>query len=131
MLKTLLAALETYGRWLERRRQAKRGQTEAQTRAVQSVLQAASDTRSYLYDLRQGGSQDRSRETDLARRWADAAVDVRTVDRRLSSLAVSSSVGWADPDIGDDAMYGRVEDQLELIQRQCEWLLEHPDGSGR
>ena len=129
MLKTLLDALDTYARWLERRRQAKRRQTEAQTKAVRSVLQAASDTRAYLYDLRRGGTQDRGREADLARRWAAAAVDVRTVDRRLSSLAVSSSLGWADPDIREDAEYGRVEDQLELIQRQCEWLLDHPGGS--
>jgi hypothetical protein len=47
----------------------------------------------------------------------------------LSSLAVSSSLGWADPDIRDDAVYGRIEDQLQLIQRQCEWILEHPAGT--
>lgn len=124
MLRTLLDALETYGRWLERRRQAKQGQTEAQTRAVRSVLLAVSVTRSYLYDLRKGEPQDRSREEELSKRWADAAVDVRSVDQRLSRIAVLSSLGWADPDLRGDSEYGRVEDQLELIQRQCEWLLE-------
>lgn len=128
MLKTLLDALDTYGRWLERRRQARQGQTEAQTQAVRAVLQAASSTRAYLYDQRLGEPRDRSREEELSRRWADAAVDVMAVDRRLSSLAVSSSVGWADPEIRDEATYGRIEDQLELIQRQCEWLLGHPRG---
>jgi len=123
MLKTLLVALETYGKWLERRRQAKQGQTEAQTRAVRSVLLAVSATRAYLYDQRQGQPRDRSREEELSKRWADAAVDVQSVDRRLSSIAVVSSLGWADPDLQGDSEYGRIEDQLELIQRQCEWLL--------
>lgn len=128
MLKTILDALETYGRWLDRRRQAKQGQTEAQTRAVRSVLLAVSATRAYLYDQRKGQPGDRSREEELSKRWADAAVDVRTVDQRLSSLAVSSSLGWADPDIREDSEFERVGDQLELIQRQCEWLLEHLEG---
>ncbi len=124
MLKTLLDALDTYGRWLERRRQAKQGQSEAQTRAIRSVLLAVSSTRAYLYDLRQGKRQDRSREKELSRLWTDAAIDVRSVDQRLSSIAVVSSLGWADPDLQDDSKHGRIEDQLELIQRQCEWLLE-------
>jgi hypothetical protein len=124
MLKTLLDALETYGRWLERRRQAKRGQTEAQTLAVRSVLVAVAATRAYLYDLRAGKKQDRKREEDLSQRWANAAIDVRSVDRRLSSSAVLSSLGWADPGLLEDRRYGRIEEQLKLIQRQCEWLLE-------
>jgi len=124
MLKTLLDALDTYGRWLERRRQAKQGQSEAQTRAIRSVLLAVSSTRAYLYDLRQGERQDRSREKELSRLWTDAAIDVRSVDQRLSSIAVVSSLGWADPDLQGDSKHGRIEDQLELIQRQCEWLLE-------
>jgi hypothetical protein len=124
MLKTLLDALDTYGRWLERRRQAKQGQSEAQTKAVRSVLLAVSSTRAYLYDLRQGERQDRSREKELSRLWTDAAIDVRSVDQRLSSIAVVSSLGWADPDLQGDSKHGRTEDQLELIQRQCEWLLE-------
>lgn len=125
MLKTLLDALETYGKWLERRRQAKQGQSEAQAKAVRSVLLAVSATRAYLYDQREGQLRDRSREEDLSKRWADAAVDVQRVDRRLSSIAVVSSLGWADPDVQSDPKVGRVEDQLGLIQRQCEWLLEH------
>jgi hypothetical protein len=124
MLKTLLDALDTYERWLERRRQAKQGQSEAQTKAVRSVLLAVSSTRAYLYDLRQGERQDRSREKELSRLWTDAAIDVRSVDQRLSSIAVVSSLGWADPDLQGDSKHGRIEDQLELIQRQCEWLLE-------
>jgi len=123
-LKTLLDALDTYERWLERRRQAKQGQSEAQTKAVRSVLLAVSSTRAYLYDLRQGERQDRSREKELSRLWTDAAIDVRSVDQRLSSIAVVSSLGWADPDLQGDSKHGRIEDQLELIQRQCEWLLE-------
>lgn len=127
MLKTLLDALDTYGRWLERRRQAKQGQTEAQIKAVRSVLLAVSASRAYLYDLRQGESRDRSREEELSKLWAEAAVDVRCVDQRLSSIAVVSSLGWADPDVRGDSKHGRVEDQLELIRRQCEWLLKNSD----
>jgi len=127
MLKTLLDALETYGKWLERRRQAKQGQTEAQAKAVRSVLLAVSATRAYLYDQRMGQPRDRSREEELSKRWADAAVDVQSVDRRLSSIAIVSSLGWADPDLQVDSTNGRIEDQLELIQRQGEWLLEHSE----
>lgn len=124
MLKILLEALESYGRWLERRREAKGKQTEAQTAAIKSVLSAVAETRSYLHDLRGGVEADRREERGLSRRWAAAAVDVGSVDRRLSRIALVASQRWADPDLRGDPRFEEVAALLDLMQRQCEWLLE-------
>ena len=120
-----LEVLRSIQRFLQRRRDARRVETTAQRRAVESVLDAVRETEGYLYDFRQGGSKDRTRETELSRLWQRAASHVRAVDARLSRVAQINAFGWANPDLWDHPEYRAIPGELDVVRRQCEWLLEH------
>jgi hypothetical protein len=119
-----LEVLRSIQRFLQRRRDARRVQTAAQRRAVESVLDAVRVTEGYLYDLGQGGSKDRTREAKLSRLWQRAATHVRAVDARLSRIAQVNAFGWANPDLWDHPEYGEIPIELDVVRRQCEWLLD-------
>lgn len=121
----LLEALKSLQRFLQRRRDARRTQSTEHRRAVESVLDAVRETEGYLYDLKNGGSKERARETELSRVWQRAATDVRAVDARLSRVAQVSAFGWANPELWDHPEYRSIPTELDLIRRQCEWLLEN------
>jgi hypothetical protein len=119
-----LEVLRSIQRFLERRGDARRAQSVVQKRSVESVLDAVRETESYLYDLREGGPKDRKREAQLSRRWQRAATHVRAVDARLSRIARVTAFGWANPDLWDHPEHRAIPTELDLIRRQCEWLLD-------
>ena len=122
-----LEVLRSIQRFLERRGDARRAQSVAQRQSVESVLDAVRETESYLYDLREGVSKDRKREAQLSRRWQRAATHVRAVDARLSRIAQVTAFGWANPDLWDHPEYRAIPTELDVIRRQCEWLLDRGD----
>lgn len=122
-----LEVLRSIQRFLERRGDARRAQSVAQRQSVESVLDAVRETESYLYDLREGVAKDRKREAQLSRRWQRAATHVRAVDARLSRIAQVTAFSWANPDLWDHPEHRAIATELDLIRRQCEWLLEHWD----
>jgi hypothetical protein len=122
-----LEVLRSIERFLQRRSDARRQQSVQQRRAVESVLDAVRETEGYLYDLREGGSKDRPREARLSRRWQRAATHVRAVDARLSRIAQVTAFGWANPDLWNHPEYRAIPTELDVVRRQCEWLLEQWD----
>lgn len=126
-----LEVLRSVQRFLDRRRDARRSRSAEQRRAVESVLDAVRETEGYLYDLRSAPAKDRRRETRLSRLWQRAATDVRAVDARLSRVAQVSAFGWANPDLWDHPELREIPTELDVVRRQCEWLLEHWDERGR
>ena len=117
--------LESIERFLLRRRTVRAQRTADHRKAVESVLGAVVETERYVYDRGRGTASSERRESRLARLWSKAAVDVRSVDRRLSRIALMTSFTWANPELLADPKYEMVPGQLELIREQCEWLLEH------
>jgi hypothetical protein len=124
-MRLLLEVLGAVERFLGRRRATKAKQTEVHRLAVSSVLSAILATERYLFEQGEGHSPDGERESSLAQLWSRAAVDVHAVDRRLSRIAMLTSFTWANPKLLERPEYERVPEQLELIRRQCEWLLDH------
>jgi len=124
-VKLLLAVLAVVERFLERRRTAGSRRTAAHRQAVVSLLAAVVETEQYASERKEGGRRDRRREAELAKLWATAAVDVRSVDRRLSRIALVKSFSWANPELLTNENYKDVPTQLDLIRNQCEWLLEN------
>jgi hypothetical protein len=122
-----LEVLRSVERFLQRRRDAHRARSARQRRAVESVLDAVRETEGYLYDLKDGGSKDRKRETRLSRLWQRAATDVRAVDARLSRIAQVNAFGWANPHLWRHPEHREIPTELDLVRRQCEWLLDHWD----
>ncbi len=119
--------LRSIERFLERRRDARRVQSARHRRAVESVLDAVRETEGYLYDLKDGDAKDRKRETRLSRLWQRAATDVRAVDARLSRIAQINAFGWANPDLWGHPEHRKIPSELDLVRRQCKWLLDHWD----
>lgn len=110
------------------RRKANRGRREVEHRvAVESVLAAVIATERYVFDRSRGRESSGSLESNLAKLWSKAALDVRKVDRRLSRIALLTSLAWANPRLLEDPKYRDVRSQLGLIRQQCEWLLDHWD----
>ena len=127
MLSELLDALGLYERWTGRQsKSVKRARKDQKKRdkAIESVLEAVTDTRAYLYDRQSGSRLNRRRETDISQKWRKAAIRVRNIDRRLSGILVMKSRAWADPSLWDDPAFEQVEIKLETIEDQCLWHLE-------
>lgn len=127
METALVEALKSLQAFLERRKKAKTSQTEKHRRAVQKVLTAVLETEAYLFDLKSGTPKSRDKETVLSKRWVEASASVRAVDARLSKIAQVRAFGWANPDLLADARQKDVHAELELVRRQCEWLLKQWD----
>jgi hypothetical protein len=125
MERLLLQALASLERFLDRRRRARSEQTAAHHQAVDSSLEAVRETAAYLYDLDRNGQRDRERERRFSRLWGTAAARVRDVDARLSRLAHLESFNWAEPEVLDGQDFEAIRTQLDLIRRQCEWLIRH------
>jgi hypothetical protein len=52
---------------------------------------------------------------------------VRAVDARLSRSAQVTAFGWANPDLWNHPEYRAIPTELDVVRRQCEWLLEQWD----
>jgi len=127
MGKLILEALGSIQRFLDRRKESKARQTKKHRTAVESVLKAVRNTEAYLYDFRKSEKKDRPRELELSELWGDAAADIRAVDARLSKIARLASFGWANPDFWEQPNFKDVPEQLDLLRKQCEWLLKQWD----
>ncbi|MCD6197703.1 MAG: hypothetical protein J7K15_03895 [Deltaproteobacteria bacterium] len=66
--------------------------------ALNAISIALNETSLYLVHIRDGGGSDRSREEQLARYWAAAAVPVRHLDRELAEMCQYKSEIWTNPD---------------------------------
>ena len=127
MLEFLLEGLKSLERFLARRRDSRSKRVEDQRKSVASILDAVRETEAYLHDLRVHNQIDRGRERELSRLWAQAATDVQAVDARLSRIARMKAMGWANPDLWELPQFSKVFRQLEIVQKQCEWLLKKWD----
>lgn len=66
--------------------------------ALNAISIALNETSLYLVYIRDAGGSDRSREEQLARYWAAAAVPVRHLDRELAEMCQYKSEIWTNPD---------------------------------
>ncbi len=66
--------------------------------ALIAISTALSETSLYLAHIREGGSSDRTREEQLARYWAAAAVPARHLDLELADMCLYKSDSWTNPD---------------------------------
>jgi len=85
VLLAFLHSLSLYERWIGRQlksvKQARKDQNK-RDKAIESVLEAVTDTRAYLYDRQSGSRLNRQRETEISQKWRRAAIRVRSIDKR-------------------------------------------------
>jgi len=121
----LLHGLDLFERWSKRQSKEKTKNDPQREEAIRSLLTAISETSAYMADRIEGAKINRKREMKLSALWIDASMKVRFVDRRLSRLLALKSMGWADPDLWNDPEFKKFPLQLEIIRKQCMWLIEH------
>lgn len=120
----LAKSIDVLERWSGRQTKATASKKLERGEAIQSLLQAVNETSGYLADCKNGNKPDRKREMEISLLWSKAAIKVRNVDRRLSTLAAMKSFGWADPKLWDDPKFKNLPLKLSVIRDQCIWLLE-------
>lgn len=110
----------------------RRARSRERARAIGAVRAAALATKAYLYDTRvQGTPVDRVREADLSRLWQEAADAIREYDFDLFSISNVKALGWSDPREWEEIEIPEAKLKVDLLIRQCDWLLEHSDSPGQ
>jgi hypothetical protein len=115
----LLGGLKT----LSERKHEKDDAKEKHLAAIMAVRAAALETKAYLYDRSLGSNEDRAREALLSQKWNDAARAIGHYDGDLFQIAQMKSLGWADPQEWDHLPIDPDKLKLDLILRQCDFLL--------
>ena len=123
----ILGALERYERWTGRQSKNKAQKEKEREDAIQSLLNAVTETGAYLSDRAKGAAINRKREMRISQLWSKAAINVRRLDKRLSKLLALKSMGWADPSLWDDPRYKKLPLKLDTIREQCLWLMENEE----
>ena len=119
--------IERFDRWVNRQSKNKAQKERERESAVEALLEAVTVTGAYLEDRKNGARKSRKKEMIISQLWSKAAIKVRRVDRRLSSLLAAKSMGWADPSLWSDPKFKNLPIQLDLIREQCIWLLENDE----
>lgn len=122
-------ALETLAKGLElwRDRKSDDRKIKAQKRAaIEAVQEAILATKAYLYDASHGGPN-RVTERALSRKWDRAAHEIRDYDHELWQISRIKAAAWADPTEWAKAAVDSKKLKLDLLTKQCDYLLEHGD----
>ena len=90
--------------------------------AINSVMEAVTATRAYLYDRDVLNKPDRAIERDLASAWQKAASAILEFDPHLHDSSGVKSLGWADPHTWPEWRKRAKTIDLDLIEEQCNWL---------
>lgn len=126
-INTTVKVLELYERWTGRQKKDAAQREKAREEALEALLAAVTETRAYLADRRAGRRRNRDREGKISQLWYKASVRVRHLDKRLSRILAMKSLGWADAQLWKTPMFRKVSLGLDLIQKQCLWLLDHDE----
>ena len=116
-----------FERWVNRQSKNKAQKERERESAVEALLEAVIVTGAYLEDRKNREPKSRKKEMIISQLWSKAAIKVRRVDRRLSSLLAVKPMGWANPSLWSDPKFKDLPIQLDLIREQCIWLLENYD----
>ena len=116
-------ALELFQQWTGRQKQARVQKELTRAKALEALLEAVNETTAYTADRREGSARNRKREAKISQLWSRAAIQVHSLDKRLSTILALNSMGWADPDLWDTPAFKESAAGLEKIREQCLWLL--------
>ncbi|MUK45676.1 hypothetical protein GNP79_12130 [Aliivibrio fischeri] len=108
--------------WYERKDISDREKQDVLS-AISSVMNACSQTRAYLYDIRELKlNTDRNRERELSQLWQNVANDIYPIDRPLAHSSQIKAMGWADPREWHSERAVGVPVKLDKLIEQCDWL---------
>ena len=122
-LNIFVRAVELFQQWTGRQRQARVQKERTRAKALECLLEAVNETTAYAADRRDGGRRDRKLEARLSKLWSRAAIQVHSLDKRLSTMLAMNSMGWADPALWDTPAFKETLVGLEKLREQCLWLL--------
>ena len=122
-LNIFVRALELFQQWTGRQKQARVQRERTRAKALEVLLEAVNETAAYTADRRDGGSRNRKREARISKLWSRAAMQVHSLDKRLSTILALNSMGWADPALWDTPVFKDTSAGLGKIREQCLWLL--------
>lgn len=91
--------------------------------ALIAITTALSETSLYLSHIREGGSSDRTREEQLSRYWAAAAVPARHLDDKLADMCLYKSDSWTNPDQWDRDRIVQYGIDIESVKEKYTELL--------
>ena len=94
--------------------------------AIEKVMEAVTETRSYVYNRDVLNRQDRDIERELALAWQKAAGAILEFDSNLHDSSEVKSLGWADPRSWPEWRRRAKTIDLDLIEQQCNWLRSQP-----
>ena len=120
-LKSLEAVKNLILSWRTEKRQLQSDKIEA----LNSVLRAATETRAYIANVRDGRKQiDPDKEIQLAELWQRAStslIPIGNID--LADKCMVKADCWADPTLWQDERYSEIPLDLNTIVEECRDLL--------
>ena len=129
----LLRALDSVSGWFGLLRKEQKERKEGERKAIQAISIALTETLAYFRELKddhvisESDSTSRLRyrktESDLAKRWMDAAVDLREVNSTLSERCFMKGVYWSDRSLWNDDRIKSAHIELEALINDAKGLL--------
>lgn len=91
--------------------------------ALKAISQALNETYLYYRDIEDGQERDSSREAQLSRLWAAAAIPLRHIDMELSQICEYKAEYWINPETWDNFKNGHLGIGLESVREKYRTLL--------
>jgi hypothetical protein len=118
----LLNALKRF----DDKKDRQRGDRESRSKAIDSVLRAALETKAYQRDRADLKRVDRERELKLSMLWQSASTAMQEHDHALWEICGFKALGWADSSEWAKATVGPEKIKLDKIIEQCRHLQKAP-----
>ena len=109
--------------WSERNVPRSKAEREKRTAAIQTVLDAAIETKSYLYERDVLGKISRQEERNLSSFWRKASTAIQVYDKELFHISQVKALGWSDPREWRKKMATVSTVNVDTIIEQCNFLL--------
>jgi hypothetical protein len=122
-LSLILTALKELREWFGDWFAMKKARNEREKHAVQVLLGTITKTQQYLGDLDAGNTVDRTRETELAVAWTDAAMAFHGINEEVAPLLQLKSEAWARPEAWSDRELREAGITIEAISEMARQFL--------
>ena len=101
----------------------KKGTRKEKDDALSAILEAATKTGKYIYDVKNGSEEDRDIEENISQLWRTATVKLKTVNTELANTCLVKAECWASPDLWKSERFRDIPVDLDHIFNECGRLL--------
>ena len=105
----------------------KKGTKEEKRAALSAILEAATKTRKYIYDTKNGAPEDREAEGLLSQLWWQASVMLGDISPELAESCAVKAECWASPELWENERFKDIPVTLDYIFDESRRLITNSE----